>query len=152
MFHRAVLASVGIWLPGLAGSKNFESEFILDLDAYQKRKRIKVLKLPPVVRHLQLAESFRIKLEAGEVPTRAALARQYGLTRARVTQLMRLLLLHPNILEYVRNLSPGTPERLVTEKKLRALAKQPHADQLVAAARRVAGFAAWQAIASSNAA
>ncbi|MBK7072925.1 MAG: hypothetical protein IPH44_11535 [Myxococcales bacterium] len=100
------------------------------------------MKLPPVVGHLQLAERFQALLDSGEAPNRAWLARHHGLTRARVTQLMSLLLLHPDILDYVRNLPAGTPERLVTEKKLRRLVRLPFASQLKEAALRVAGFAA----------
>jgi hypothetical protein len=126
------------------GSKNFESAFVLDLDAFRKRRRPRELKLP-VVRHLKLAESFQGKLEAGDVATRAELARLYGLTRARVSQLMSLLLLHPDILDYVRQLPAGTPDRLITERKLRALVEQPRSAQLVAAMKHVAGFASWKA-------
>lgn len=57
---------------------------------------------------------------------------------------MDLLLLHPNLLDYVRNLPPGTPERLVTEKKLRRLVKLVGPAQLQEAARCVAGFAAHE--------
>jgi len=125
---------------------------VLDLGAYRKWKRVKELKLPPVVGHLAMAESFQTKLEAGEVATRAALARQYGLTRARVTQLMDLLKLDPLILDYVRNLPAGTPERLVTEKNLRRLVKLPLSDQLKEAKSRVAGFVAHQRIGTGDAA
>lgn len=34
---------------------------------------------------------------------------------------MHLLKLHPSILDYVRLLGPETPERMVTERKLRVL-------------------------------
>ncbi|MDB4955615.1 MAG: hypothetical protein JWO36_3184 [Myxococcales bacterium] len=139
-----------MWLPGLAGSKNFESEFILDLDAYRKRKRPRELKLPPVVCHLKLAESFQSSLEAGEVPTRAALARQHGLTRARVTQLLDLLKLDPTILEYVHSLPAGTPEGLVTEKNLRGLVRLAPQLQIREAERRLVGFAAHRAERHAN--
>jgi hypothetical protein len=89
-----------------------------------------------VVGHLQLAEEFQRLLDSGEAPTRTSIARRYGLTKPRVTQLMDLLVLHPDILDYVRNLPPGTPERLVTEKKLRRLTRLPHEPQLRAAERR----------------
>jgi hypothetical protein len=114
----------------------------LDLDAYRKRERPRELKLPPVVGHLRQAEEFQSLLDSGAAPNRAWLARQYGLTRARVTQLLSLLLLHPNILDYVRNLPAGTPERLVTEKKLRTLTKLPVSQQLARAARGLTGFTA----------
>ena len=141
---REVLATVRAWLPGLAGSKNFESAFVLDLDAHRKRKRVSELKPPPVVSHLHLAEEFQQLLDSGEAPNRAWLAERYGLTRARVTQLMSLLLLHRDILDYVRNLPPGTPERLVTEKKLRPLVRLAADSQLREAAKRVPGFATAQ--------
>jgi len=139
-----VLAAGDRGLPGLAGSKNFSSEFVLDLDSYRKRKRVSELKLPPVVRHLKLAESFQRRLDAGEVASRADLARQHGLTRARVTQLMDLLKLDPLILDYVRNLPVGTPERLVTERNLRRLVRLAADSQLREAAKRVPGFATAQ--------
>jgi hypothetical protein len=100
------------------------------------------LKLPPVAGHLHLAESFQRRLDAGEVANRADFARQHGLTRARVTQLLDLLKLDPSILEYVRCLPAGTPERLVTEKMLRPLVGLGHDAQLLVAERKVPGFAA----------
>lgn len=133
------------WLPTGASSKNFESEFILDLDAFRKRRTPRELKVPPVVQHLALAESFQARLAAGNVPTRAALARQYGLTRARVTQLLDLLKLDLLILDYVRTLPAGTPERLVTEKSLRRLVQMPMLSQILEATKFVPGFAAHQA-------
>ncbi|MFN0245301.1 MAG: hypothetical protein ACKV2T_00245 [Kofleriaceae bacterium] len=101
------------------------------------------MKLPPVVGHLQLADEFQRLLDSGEAPTRTCLARRYGLTKPRrVTQLMDLLLLHPDILDYVRNLPPGTPDRLVTEKKLRRIVKLAPEPQLSEAEKQVPGFAA----------
>jgi hypothetical protein len=57
---------------------------------------------------------------------------------------MSLLLLHPDILDYVRNLPEGTPERLVTEKKLRCLVRLPHETQVVLAHKQVSGFRAFK--------
>jgi hypothetical protein len=114
----------------------------LDLGAFRKRKRPRELKLPPVVDHLTLAEEFQHLLDSGVAPNRAWLARQYELTRARVTQLLSLLLLHPDILDFVRTVPAGTPERSVTEKKLRTLTKLSASQQLARAARMLTGFAA----------
>ena len=61
-----VLATDRTWLPTGASSKNFESEFVLDLDAFRRRRRPQELKLPPVVGHLQLAEEFQRLLDTGE--------------------------------------------------------------------------------------
>jgi len=95
-----------------------------------------------MVGHLKLAEEFQHLLDSGVAPNRAWLARQYELTRARVTQLLSLLLLHPDILDYVRTLPTGTPERSVTEKKLRTLTRLPASQQLARAARMLTGFVA----------
>ncbi len=53
-----------------------------------------------------------------------------GVSRARVTQIMSLLKLHPALQDYVRALGPETPERLVTERKLRKLTSLPLQDQV----------------------
>ena len=123
---------------------------------------------------LQLAERFQALLDGGEARSGTSLARQYtihpcrraqprnharaharssipagstrqyGLTKPRVTQIMELLQLDPLILGYVRQLAPGTPERLITERKLRRLVKLPPAQQLVVAEKGVTGFLAWR--------
>jgi hypothetical protein len=65
------------------------------------------------------------------------------LTRARVTQLLALLRLHPDILAYVKSLPAGTPTKLVTERRLRVLARAPAERQVERARRAVAGFAGF---------
>ena len=57
------------------------------------------------------------------------------------TESVWLLASHPDILDYVRNLPAGTPERLVTEKNLRRLVRLSFASQIKEAEKRVAGFA-----------
>ncbi len=52
---------------------------------------------------------------------RAELARHAGVSRARVTQIMKLLRLAQDIQSAILALPPTTPERLVTERKLREL-------------------------------
>lgn len=46
---------------------------------------------------LAIAHDFQRLIDSGEVPDRAVLAAQIGLTRARITQIMDLLLLAPDI-------------------------------------------------------
>jgi hypothetical protein len=96
--------------------------------------------LPKVVGDLALAEGFQELLDAGEARNRADLARRFRLTRARVTQLMGMLRLHPTILAYVRSLSAGTPTRMVTERGLRAVMRLPGPRQIEAARRFILGF------------
>jgi len=75
-------------------------------------------KVPPVVRTLLKAREWRRQLDAGEVASQAAIARREGLTRARVTQIMALLRLAPDIQQSILSLPgsmnpPRLPERLL---------------------------------------
>ncbi|MBS2011440.1 MAG: hypothetical protein JST00_00900 [Deltaproteobacteria bacterium] len=89
------------------------------------------------------AEKFQRLLDTGKARNRAELAQRFRLTRARVTQLMNLLKLHPAILAYVKSLPPGTPSRMVTERRLRFLVGQSPQRQLVDARALVPGFSSW---------
>jgi len=57
------------------------------------------------------SQEWRRQLDAGEVASQAAIARREGLTRARVTQIMALLRLAPDIQQSILNLgaSPNKP-------------------------------------------
>ena len=97
------------------------------------------LEVPPIRKMLEQAEEIKRQLdEAGS--NRAAVARKLHLTRPRVTQLMKLLDLHPKIREYIKSLPPGTPERMVTERGLRALMDRPQVEQIRVALVSVKGF------------
>ena len=72
---------------------------------------------------LALAHEFQRLLDEGEVPDRATLAAQVGLTRARITQIMDLLLLAPDIQEAVLTACGLISGSLATERRLRNLAR-----------------------------
>jgi len=76
---------------------------------------------PKILDTLDLAEAWRVRLETGEV-NRADLARENGISRARVTQVMAILNVHPQILEWMR-------ENPVSERRLRPLMRLPHGEQ-----------------------
>jgi hypothetical protein len=118
----------------------------------RKPYKARELRSPKVAADLALAETFQGLLDAGEVRNRADLARHFGLTRARVTQLVNLLRLHPDILAYVRSLPRGTPTKLVTERGLRALVQVPRKRQVSDAKLLVPGFADFIRTASEHAA
>jgi hypothetical protein len=63
-----------------------------------------------VARQLALAHELQRRLERGEFADHADLARELGFTRARISQLMNLLLLAPDIQEEILFLEtpPGT--------------------------------------------
>ena len=84
------------------------------------------------MKRLAQAEEWQRQIDAGEVKHRAEISRRDGVSRARVTQIMQLLKLHPVVLEHVRALGPETPERMVTERKLRWLTRMGHSEQLEA--------------------
>ena len=96
-------------------------------------------KLPPVVEALRRAKEYERLLDGGEVKTRADLARRLGLSRARVTQVMYLLELAPEIRRYVEALEPTTERPFITERRLRALARVPDPDDQRAEFTRVTG-------------
>lgn len=101
------------------------------------------LRVPKVVTDVATAEEFQRLLDTGEVRNRAELARRFRLTRARVTQLMQLLDLHPLVLLFVKQLPPGTPTKMLTERGLRGLVRLPKKVQLATARRIVPGFSAF---------
>jgi hypothetical protein len=101
------------------------------IDIFEAKKRLgqqeRVWGRPPIQKTLALAEEFRRQLDAGRV-NQSGLAHLYGLTRARVTQVLNLLRLHPSILDFLRALPPGPHARLYTERRVRPLL---HLDPLI---------------------
>jgi hypothetical protein len=98
--------------------------------------------LPPIVGLLKQAQEFQRRLDSGEVRTQAEIASQEGLTRARVTQLLNLLKLPPDVQRAILSLPVGTPARVVTERKLRRITSLPPAQQRAAAQWLVVAAAA----------
>ena len=68
---------------------------------------------------LALAHRFQRAIERGDYADRADLARQFGLTRARVTQLLNLTLLAPDIQEEVLRLEAVDGVQPTSERALR---------------------------------
>jgi hypothetical protein len=87
-----------------------------------------------VVELLRKAIEWQALLASGEAPNQAAIARQEGITRARVTQVMGMLRLAPEIQEHVLSL-PDLPAATgaaqagmarrpaITERALRPIAQ-----------------------------
>jgi len=78
-------------------------------------------KVPPVVRTLLKARQWRRQLDAGEVASQAAIARREGITRARVTQIMALLRLAPDIQQSILSLASGPNPPTISELTLRPI-------------------------------
>jgi len=113
------------------------------IDFYEAKKRLKprekAWQPPPVQRTLALAEEFRRQLDAGGV-NQSGLAQRHGLTRARVTQVLNLLKLHPAILHFLRSMRPGPHARLFTERRVRPLLPLDPAFQAREAKTLLPGF------------
>ena len=78
-------------------------------------------RIPRITRLMALAIKFQDMVDRGEVRDYADLARLGYVTRARLTQIMNLLLLAPNIQEDV--LGVGQQATAITERHLRSLVK-----------------------------
>lgn len=72
-----------------------------------------------VARLLALAHDIEARIEAGEFHDYADVARAHGLTRARLTQVMNLLLLAPPIQEDVLHLEVLPGREPISERDLR---------------------------------
>ncbi|WP_395831669.1 hypothetical protein [Archangium violaceum] len=75
-----------------------------------------------VARMLALAHHLQGAIDRGVVPDRATVARRLGLTRARVTQLLDLLLLAPDLQDAVLALEAVDGAEPLAERTLRAVA------------------------------
>jgi hypothetical protein len=71
----------------------------------------KPLKVPRILATLALTRDFQRLLATGEVRNRAGLARRFELTRARVTQMMKLLALAPEVVALIEATQCAVSER-----------------------------------------
>jgi len=76
-----------------------------------------------------LALEWEKALETGNYPSQTALARELGISRVRVTQVLNLLRLAPEVLEQIAGLGDPLASPTVTERKLRPLVNLPRVTQ-----------------------
>jgi len=82
---------------------------------------------PGAVKALLKAREWKRQLDAGEVASQADIARREGLTRARVTQILNLLRLAPEIQERILIMSKNTNLPRIAEHMLRPIVRlEPH--------------------------
>ena len=86
----------------------------------------KVARTPRISKLMALAIHFEQMLKDGHVEDMATLARYGQVTRARMTQIMNLLLLTPDIQETILNLPQTTRGRdYITIRRLNTIALEP---------------------------
>jgi len=96
-------------------------------------------KLPRVVELLRKAHAWRALLDSGQVVNQAEIARREGVTRARVTQVMGLLRLAPEIHELVLSMPRTIRRPALTELALRPVARLRDRDAQLAAFESIIG-------------
>lgn len=103
-------------------------EFEVDLKPVRRTDRPRVTRsapvVPAVVRLLVLAHQIEGAIDDGRARDYADIARQLGVTRARVTQIVNLLLLAPDIQTAILTGPPGVIGRL-SERRLRRVVEDP---------------------------
>jgi hypothetical protein len=87
-----------------------------------KPKPPKEPRMPRVTEFLRKAIEWQRQLDAGEVRNQAEIARREGITRARVTQVLCLLRLSPEIQEKIFALPETSHRPAITERSLRPIA------------------------------
>ena len=80
-------------------------------------------KTPRVVELLRMAMEWQRQLDAVEVGTQAEIARREGITRARVTQVMGMLRLAPEIQQSILSMPDMVRRLAITERALRPIAQ-----------------------------
>jgi len=114
--------------PRLPETRTFRTVFPLPLRRPPKAPRApreRTLVRNPV----RVAREWHQGLRTGLFRSRAELARKVGVSRARVSQLLRLLRLAPRILLAFENLGDPLPAGVVTERRLRQVVNGPVAWQ-----------------------
>jgi transcriptional regulator with XRE-family HTH domain len=88
-------------------------------------------KSAPAVVLLEKAGKYAEMLKKREVKSQAELARKTGVNKARITQIMNLLKLAPEIQDYLKSLTDPLQIQYFTEKRLRPITKiEDHQEQI----------------------
>jgi hypothetical protein len=115
--------------PGKLKDRTFRAEFKLP----NPQRECKPVEHTPSKRYqnpIVLAQYWREALASGSYASPAALARQLRVSRARVTQVLRLLKLTPKVRKTIAALGDPLPAPVVTERSLRPIIDLPPCEQL----------------------
>ena len=76
-----------------------------------------------------LAQEWQQAISSGEYRTQAEFARRQGISRARVTQVLQLLNLAPDVLHTITALGDPLPSQVITERMLRFIVDRSAGEQ-----------------------
>jgi hypothetical protein len=88
-----------------------------------KPKPPKAPRTPRVVELLRKAIEWQALLASGEAPNKSDIARREGITRARVTKVMGLFRLAPEIQQHILSMPDAVRRPAITERALRPIAQ-----------------------------
>ena len=126
------------WLPAPDNCKNLVDtvSFRLQTGPTTPQEQIPAKAPPPRTPAIDVALAFQKLLDEGVVNSRAELARRFGMTRARVTQILNLLELPPSVVDSLSAL-PAEARAHYTERQLRCIVGLPTEWQQVKAFERL---------------
>lgn len=96
------------------------------------KKKPKALKHKPLRLYrnpIAVAQEWQRRLTNGDCSSPAELARKLGVSRARVTQVLRVLRLAPEVLDALADLGDPLSAPIVTERRLRPIVRLPAEEQ-----------------------
>ena len=96
-------------------------------------------KTPRVVELLRKAKEWQALIESGEVQNQAEIARREGITRARVTQVIAMLRLAPEIQQHILAMAKTVRQPAISERVLRPIAQIENPERQLARFRGVLG-------------
>jgi len=96
-----------------------------------KEKPPKVPREPRVKELMRTALEWQRLLDSGEVVSRADIARSEGITPGRVSQIMSLLRLAPEIQDHILNLPKTSSRPVITERSLRPMTQISNKNQQI---------------------
>jgi hypothetical protein len=119
---------VSIRSPGKLKARTFRATFCFPAEG--KPQGSKARRPPRRFRNpLSLAQGWQQALGSGEHSTQADFARRQGISRARVTQVLQLLNLAPDVWHIIAALGDPLCSRSITEHRLRCLVHCPAEEQ-----------------------
>jgi hypothetical protein len=95
---------------------------VFHLPLVEKAQKVNIQRLARTYRNpIVVAQAWREALRSGTYSSAADLARKLRISRARVTQVLSLLRLPPDVLNAMAALGDPLPFPLLTERRLRAI-------------------------------